>query len=189
MKRILSILLATLLVALTFGTKTILADKPVDFDEKTGAVIKVVGDQGFDQWGYNRTARIFSGTGLSWCMEQGASQASCTTSLTDGTTYYGNDKLIMKWNAEWDRGNAENWTSASYNAWSDNEWNGMAPGGSNETWHYKFVWVGPCADGTPLPNGGYCIWGQFAVIMSHGTYGGAHFWYTLAQPAGYGTYP
>jgi hypothetical protein len=181
---------AVTLVILATSISPAFADKPVDFDEYTGAVISVVGDRGFDGWGYNRTARIFSGTGLSWCMEPGRSEASCVASLTYGTTYYGNDKLVMKWNAEWDRGNDEGWNNGPYDAWSDNEWNGMAPGGSGETWHYKYVWVGACGpDYTPLPEGGYCLWGQFEVIMSHGTSGGAHWWDAIAQPAGYGVYP
>ena len=68
--------------------------------------------------------------------------------------------------------------------------NGMVPGGSGESWHYKYAWVGECgAYGDPLPNGGYCIWGQFEVIMSHGTVDGQHFWDARANPAGYGFYP
>ncbi len=62
-------------------------------------------------------------------------------------------------------------------------------GGSGETWLYKIVWVGACgADGTPLASGGYCLWGEFAVIMSQGTAGGEHIWDALAKPAGYGAY-
>jgi hypothetical protein len=174
------------LVMLAGSITPALADKPVDFDERTGATLRTTSDNGFDTFGYNRTARIFSGTGLSYCMAPGVSEADCLASYGP----YAQDRLIMKWNAEWDRGNAENWASPPYSAWLDNEWNGMVPGGSGETWHYKYVWVDPCgAYGTPLANGGYCIWGQFAVIMSHGTFGGAHFWDALAQPAGYGTYP
>ena len=143
-------------------------------------------DGGFDEWGYNRTARNFVGTGWSWCMGKVGDEAWCTDYLGP----YANDKLVMKWNAEWDRGNAEGWSNPPYDAWCSNEWNGMMPGGSGETWHYKYAWVGPCgAYGTPLDNGGYCIWGQFAVIMSHGTYEGQHFWDALASPAGYGFYP
>ena len=62
--------------------------------------------------------------------------------------------------------------------------------GEGESWHYKYAWVGECgAYGDPLPNGGYCIWGQFEVIMSHGTVDGQHFWDARANPAGYGFYP
>jgi len=141
---------------------------------------------GFDEFGYNDKARIFNGTGLSWCMGKVGDAAWCESYLG----IYKNDKIVMKWNAEWDRGNAENWANPPYKAWEDNEWNGKFKGGSGETWHYKIVWVGPCgADYTPLTNGGYCLWGQFEVIMSQGsTKGEGHTWETKAKPAGYGAY-
>jgi hypothetical protein len=137
--------------------------------------------KGFDEFGYNYGARIFVGP------------ADGVDRDPDGNVWgdptYANDHLVMKWNAEWDRGNDEGWSNPPYDAWENNEWNGMVPDGSGETWHYKIVWYGPCTDGTSLPNGGYCIWGQFAVIMSHGTFEGQHFWEVLANPAGYGFYP
>lgn len=134
---------------------------------------------GFDQYGYNDTARIFNGTGSSWCLA-GGQAANCM-----GT--YSNDKLLMKWNAEWDRGNDENWSNPPYAAWTDNEWNGKKDG-SGSVWHYKIKWVGPCgADGTPLPDGGYCIWGQFEVLMDQGTDAGTHYWFAKATPNGYGS--
>src|SRR3989344_4411365 len=74
------------------------------------------GAGGFDQYGYNDTARIFNGTGSSWCLA-GGQAANCMGA-------YSNDKLLMKWNAEWDRGNDEGWSSPPYAAWTDNEWNG-----------------------------------------------------------------
>jgi hypothetical protein len=148
-------------------------------------VIPVAAGGGFDDFGYNRTARIFNGTGASWCLEKGA--------LPNCLGIYSTDKLIMKWNAEWDRGNLENWSRPPYAAWENNEWNGAVPGGSGEVWHYKIVWVGPCgADGTLLDNGGYCIWGQFETIMDQGTdlnSGPVHTWLAHANPTGYGSYP
>src|SRR3989344_3410680 len=48
---------------------------------------------GFDQYGYNDTARIFNGTGSSWCLAGGYT-ANCLG-------IYSPDKLVMKWNAEW----------------------------------------------------------------------------------------
>ena len=96
----------------------------------------------------------------------------------------------MKWNAEWDRGNAEGWANPPYAAWEDNEWNGVGvTGGSGAVWHYKIKWVGTCgADGTTLPDGGYCIWGQFEVLMDQGTDPNAgHLWYAQATPNGYGS--
>lgn len=144
----------------------------------------MAGGGGFDEYGYNRTARVFVGTGQSWCEGKGLDLAWCASYLGP----YINDRIVMKWNAEWDRGNAEGWTDSHYDAWENNEWNGMFPGGSGETWHYNIVWVGPCgADYTP-PEGGYCLWGQFQVISSHGTVDGEHIWEVLAQPAGYGAY-
>ena len=129
---------------------------------------------------------ILVATGWEWCMDKVGDVSWCTNYLGP----YANDKIVMKWNAEWDRGNAEGWSNPPYDAWENNQWNGMVPGGSGETWHYKFVWVGPCGpDGTSLENGGYCIWGQFAVISSHGTAGHQHLWEVLASPAGYGAYP
>jgi hypothetical protein len=141
---------------------------------------------GFDEFGYNRTARIFNGTAWDWCMEKVDDEAWCEAYLGDTA----DDHLIMKWNAEWDRGNDEGWSNPPYNAWENNEWNGKVPGGSGDVWHYKIVWVGPCgADLTPLDNGGYCIWGQFEVIMDQGTSDGVHSWFAHAIPTGYGSYP
>ncbi len=167
MKRTISILVV-LVVLLSFGSSIALAGG------------------GFDDAGYNRKARIFNGTGWSWCMDKVGNEAWCENYLGN----YANDKLIMKWNDEWDRGNEESWSNPPYDAWLSNHWNGNGKDGSGEMWHYKYVWVGPCGDyGTPLDNGGYCIWGQFAVIMSHGTGEDGHVWDTHATPNGYGFYP
>ncbi len=136
----------------------------------------------FDSFGYNRTARIFVGTGESWALAKGLPP--------DYMGIYSKDRLVMKWNAEWDRGNAEGWQHAPYGAWEDNEWNGVMPGGSGENWHYKIKWVGTCGtDGTKLADGGYCIWGQFEVVMDQGkdpNVGPGHIWLAHANPTGYG---
>ena len=138
------------------------------------------GGGGFDELGYNRRARIFNGP------------ADGVDGTLDGTAYgdptYGKDHLKMKWNAEWDRGNAEGWNDPNgYRAWIDNQWNGQVPGGSGEVWHYKIRWIGACgATGTPTGDGGYCIWGQFEVLLSHGTVDNEHFWDAHAVPAGFG---
>lgn len=135
---------------------------------------------GFDAFGYNRTAGIFNGA------------ADGVDGVLDGTYYggtaYAADHLKMKWNAEWDRGNAEGWTDPDgYRAWIDNAWNGKVRGGSGETWHYRIKWIGPCgASGTPTGTGGYCLWNQFEVVMSHGTSANVHFWEAHAVPAGFG---
>ena len=109
---------------------------------------------GFNQFGYNYDARIFSG------------KADGVDRVLDGKVWgdstYANDNLVMKWNSEWDRGNAEGWKNTPYSAWENNEWNGMGKGGSGEVWHYKIVWVGPQLMNSPYwRDGGYPIWGQF----------------------------
>jgi len=132
---------------------------------------------GFDEYGYNEVAGIFNGS------------ADGVDRLNDGKVWgdstYANDKLLMKWSKAWDdaKYNGAPWTP---DAWIDNEWNGMFPGGSGEVWHYKIVWVGPELTTSPYwRDGGYAIWGQFEVIFSQGT-AGEHFWDTHASPAGYG---
>ena len=138
----------------------------------------------FDQYGYNRTARIFNGTGASWCLA-GSQAADCMG-------IYSPDKLVMKWTADWDRGNEEIWANPPYaGAWIDNEWNGKN-GGSGSVWHYKIKWYGPCTDGDTLPGGSYCVWGQFEVLMDQGmdpSFGPGHIWFSKAIPNGYGAMP
>lgn len=137
---------------------------------------------GFDEFGYNYKARIFNGTGESWSLAKGLPD--------DYLGIYSKDKLIMKWNAEWDRGNDENWKEPPYDAWENNEWNGNVKGGSGAVWHYKIVWVGDyTADPSLIPEGAYGIWGQFATTMDHGkdpSYGPGHLWFAHAMPTGYG---
>jgi hypothetical protein len=183
MRRLIPALTLSLIVgALTLSTA--LADRPSGFDPN-GQATGQVSDTGFDQFGYNNVARIFSGTGTSWALSKGLAG--------DLLGIYSPDKLVMKWNAEWDRGDADHWTKPPYSAWTDNEWNGKAvANGSGQIWHYKIVWVGNCgADYAPLSNGGYCIWGQFEVIMDQGmdpNVGPGHLFLALAKPAGYGAY-
>jgi hypothetical protein len=138
--------------------------------------------------GYNWKARIFVGTGMQWCMEKVGDPDWCQWYLGD----YANDKVVMKWNAEWDRGSAESWANPPYAAWENNEWNGRFPGGSGAVWHYKIKWVGPCTDYEFFPDGGYCLWGQFEVLMDQGSdpaYCAStnHCFVALAKPNGYGT--
>ena len=141
---------------------------------------------GFDQFGYNDGARIFSGS------------ADGVDRVLDGAVWgdptYANDRLVMKWSKAWDdaRFNGAPWTP---DAWENNEWNGKIPGGSGEVWHYKIVWVGPGLESSPYwRDGGYPIWGEFEVIMDQGVSNteycdannGGHQVCTLAQPNGYG---
>ena len=132
---------------------------------------------GFDEFGYNYKARIFSGV------------ADGVDKSLDGTVWgdarYGKDRLVMKWSKDWDnaRFNGAEWNC---NAWEDNEWNGKVPGGSGEAWHYKIKWVGPELEKSPCwATGGYPIWGSFEVIMSQGSVANKHFWEAHAVPTGY----
>ncbi|MDD1660905.1 MAG: hypothetical protein LUQ49_00395 [Methanomicrobiales archaeon] len=135
-------------------------------------------ENGFDQFGYNYQARVFVGAadGVDRVLDGAVS----------GDSTYANDHLVMKWSKAWDdaRFNGAPWTPE---AWCDNEWNGQVPGGSGEGEHVKIQWIGACgADGTPLPDGGYCIWGQFEAIMDHYT-GKDGVWFAHATPTGYGS--
>lgn len=142
-------------------------------------------DKGFDSAGYNDTARIFNGTGWSWCMDKVGDATWCTNYL--GTS--ANDKIVMKWNAAWDACNTYNTPLACAGAWTSNEWNGMKDG-SDSVWHYKIVYVGPCTDGQVVDGGGYCIWGQYSVLMDQGVYkDDGHVWSAPhGIPNGYGAY-
>jgi hypothetical protein len=128
--------------------------------------------------GYNYKARIFVGTCLQWCEQKPTDCSYCGA--------YINDKITMKWNEAWDTCNAGGDCTG---AWTNNEWNGMFPGGSGAIWHYKIKWVGPCEEGTFFPDGGYCIWGSYEVLMDQGvdlSMGPGHIWLAHGIPAGYG---
>ena len=143
------------------------------------------GRGGFDEFGYNYNARVFVGS------------ADGVDRNLDGTVWddptYANDHLVMKWSKAWDdarfgpdgiRDSNDElpWTPP---AWCTNHWNGQVPGGSGEVWHYKIIWVGPELQDSPYwREGGYPIWGQFEVIMSHGTMANEHFWEAHAVPTG-----
>ncbi len=179
MRRFIAALSSAALLASLFSGAA-LAAKPDGFDSN-GNVIHSVSDAGFDQYGYNDTARIFSGL------------ADGEDRNLDGTVwgdpFWANDLLVMKWNAAWDACNDNGQDNPDFclGAWITNEWNGMAPGGSGLVWHYKIIWVGPCgAYGTPLSDGGFCIWGSYEVIMSQGAWNGGHWFETLAKPNGLG---
>lgn len=146
-----------------------------------GIVATVSAKGGFDEFGYNDTARIFVGP------------ADGVDRALDGTVWgdpaYANDLLVMKWNAAWDECNdaGNDDEDACAGAWTSNEWNGNVADGSGEVWHYKIVWIGSCgADGTELPDGGYCLWGSYEVLMDQGTADGVHYVLTHAVPNGYG---
>lgn len=158
------ILFGTLLIVSVLLVGTVIAGKPSDV--------------GFDEFGFNYKARIFVGP------------ADGVDRNLDGNVWgdptYANDLLVMRWSKGWDdaRFHGGDWTT---DAWENNEWNGMVPGGSGEVWHHKIKWIGDCgADLDPTPSGGYCIWGQFDAIMDQGAHDGEHFWYTHGIPTGYG---
>lgn len=118
---------------------------------------------GFDQYGYNDAARIFSGP------------ADGVDNNLDGTVWgdptFANDHLVMKWNAAWDACNANRNNDPAYcaGAWTTNEWNGMAPGGSKWTEHVKVIWVGLTGvDSSYWIAGGDLIWGTYEVIQDQG---------------------
>jgi hypothetical protein len=142
---------------------------------------------GFDQYGYNDTARVFNGTGSSWCLAGG--QAADCLGINSP------DKLVMKWNAAWDACNAAGNDDPAFclGAWTTNEWNGMGEGGSGAVWHYKIIWVGPAGESSPYwLEGGYSIWSNYEVIMDQGkdlSLGPGHFVYAHATPNGLGVTP
>ncbi len=136
---------------------------------------------GFNQFGYNYGARIFSGP------------ADGIDKNLDGLVYgdptYANDHLVMKWNAAWDTCNVadSDSVSACAGAWTDNEWNGNVPGGSGDSEHYKIIWVGSAGKSSSYwKAGGYLVWGNYEVVMDQGSIAGSHVWYTHAIPNGYG---
>lgn len=124
---------------------------------------------GFDEFGYNYQARLFSGP------------ADGVDRVLDGKVWgdptYANDHLVMKWSKAWDnaRFHGGAWTT---DAWETNEWNGNVPGGSGETDHVKIVWVGP----------GGNIWGSFNIIFEQGNYGSGHEWLYHSTPSGFGVW-
>jgi len=178
-KKLLFIVLVLFLVL--SNTTVALADKPPEGDNP-GNHYGEEKDNGFDESGYNRTAHIYNGTYGEWCTEKIGDEVYCQETYGDWL----DDKLIMKWNEEWDRGNEEGWTDESYGAWLSNHGNGKLPGGSGESYFVKIVWVGTCTDGANLPEGSYCIWGQFAVIMEKTQKDGVLDFSTHVIPSGYG---
>ncbi len=121
---------------------------------------------GFNSYGYNYGARIFSGP------------ADGVDNVLDGTIWndpknapYVNDHLVMKWNAAWDACNASGTDNPKFcaSAWTTNEWNGKVPGGSGWSEHVKIIWVGSATENsTYWVSGGLPIWGSYEVISDKG---------------------
>ncbi len=137
-------------------------------------------ERGFDEYGYNRCAHIFNGTFEGWCAAKGQ--------VPDCAGVAGSTNLIMKWNEEWDRGNATGWTAGPYAANLDNETRGTYLDGTPFSEHFMTRWDAGCvaSGGTESSNGGQCIWGQFEILMDQGTEAGEHLWWAKLTPAGYG---
>jgi hypothetical protein len=139
------------------------------------------GNAGFDQYGYNDTARVFSGP------------ADGVDRMLDGAVWgdptYANDHLVMKWNAAWDACNAHGYDDPAFclGAWDTNEWNGKVPGGSGETDHVKIIWVGSAAEQSPYwVAGGVSIWNNYEIVFEQGFYGDGHQFLTRAVRPGLG---
>ncbi len=124
------------------------------------AVAPATAQSAFDEFGYNDDAMFFVGTGDSWDRSIDGTYA--------GDPTYANDRLTMRWNAEWARGVREHWSDPEgyTGAWLSNQWNGNVPGGSGELASYKFTWVGDCATGEKVEGAGTCTHDQFAVIVA-----------------------
>jgi len=135
---------------------------------------------GFDEFGYNRCAHVFNGPWAGYCTQRGLGP--------DCYGVRGDTHLNMKWNEEWDRGNATGWAEGPYDARLDNQTNGWYEDGTPFSEHFKTRWDQGCADtgGAVSSNGGECIWGQFEVLMYQGKEDGLHLWWSKLTPAGYG---
>lgn len=139
-------------------------------------------DKGFNENGYNYSARVFSGV------------ADGVDRNLDGTVWgdptYANDHLVMKWNKAWDDCNDNGYNDPDYclGAWTTNQWNGMRPDGSKWTEHVKVIWVGSELENSPYwVEGGYAIWNNYEVIFDKGkSPDGAQNTWALASPAGLG---
>jgi len=145
--------------------------------------------------GYNWKANVFVGTGRQYCEQKYEGNQQAINNCLNYLEGYLNDKITMKWSEAWQmaefgpdglRGNGDEllWTT---DAWLNNEWNGMFPGGSGTTEHVKIKWVGtPCDENNEnWAVGGYCIWGQFEAIQDFYGPGIPDVW-AHAIPNGYG---
>jgi len=216
-KRVLAIILGFAMLAIL--TTPALADKPVGFDSKgneiawenssctdiqsgellasDGAVITT----GFDEWGYNYQAHMFSGgycdayRDAAWCQP------------------YKDDELSMKWNDAWLSNSDCNGDGlldrhlgfASYigsGAWETNHMKGSYLNEEGETcnWEYFVKIVAAPADAFSQNGSWYTtdgseigpvIWNEFAIIqeVNNDPCGGLHgISYNGEAPTGFGYY-
>lgn len=144
--------------------------------------------------GYNWKAKVFVGTGMQYCQQKLGIEDKFACEATIGED--ADDHLVMKWSQAWHNavfgpdgirynGDELDWTT---DAWVNNQWNGMAPGGSGESYHSRILWVGtPCDNTNPnWRDGGYCIWGQMEVMHKQGIDSSGHYWLAHGIPSGYG---
>ena len=210
------LLLSLLLVAGMVASATAsLAAKPASFDNN-GNPTKFIGETGFDSWGYNYNARMFSGgycdsyRNADWCQP------------------YTDVKLIMKWNDAWlsnldrddsakdpsdwedpptatDLGLDRHWGFDSFvgsGAWLTNHQAGEYTDAEENVcrWTYFVKIVAAPADATAAGGFWYTaegteigasIWGSFAVIqeVSNDKCAGTHgAKYVSPFSAGFGAY-
>jgi hypothetical protein len=186
MKRLLFILLVVVLIMAV--ALPVFADKPTSLDGN-GNGKDFVTDAGFDEWGYNYRAHMFSGDycdaykGAAWCQP-----------------YVGTD-LIMKWNDAWlsnldqdgDGDLDRHYGHASYvgsGAWLTNHMSGEDVGEDGQTvkWVYftKIV-AKDTEDQDCSAIGGAEIWGDFCTIQTvYNEQGGPHGIELLSQQPGFG---
>jgi hypothetical protein len=141
-----------------------------------------VAANGFDEFGYNYKARIFVGI------------ADGFDGFFDGKLWgdptYANDYLVVKWSKDWEL--ACDLGLSCEGAWYKYEFNGMVPNGSGAVWIQRLEWTNSCngvPNGEILPDGGYCLWGTYKVIMDQGkdpNYSPGHIWGVHAIPTGNG---
>ena len=139
---------------------------------------------GFNSYGYNYGACIFSG----WLDNYYAAKASNPPPKANDEMYYDEWYLVMKWSEGWDRARfmGGEW---GYDAWETNHYTCVTSDGWTYVTFSKFVWtdgVDPDGDGPA-----YVIWGSFAKIQDvyyaiapDGTITIFADWHT--EPAGFG---
>lgn len=203
-KMLLVLAVATLLMATTAVAAFAGDPKPKKFDNQ-GNVADWIYDPGFDEFGYNYNAWMFSGR-------------YCDYDRVLGGPYCDVD-LIMKWSPEWlsrvdsnddtklDRGyvdcrgsgtNPDLIESHCPGAWCTNHQRGQyEQDGQTCTWTYfvKIVYPGYMpsdgnSDGLDDASGARILWGAFIVIESvyNDHCGGFHGIEELVHPAGFGAW-
>lgn len=105
----------------------------------------------YDQYGYNRIAREFKGTGENWCRANDFEK--------DCLAEYSYSTYFIKWNQEWDRGVRDAWVRTPYNAEVTVQSDGQS---------YAVRWIGICSEGEALPTGGTCVWGEYTASAESG---------------------